>query len=323
VTLEPCCHTNKKTPPCAPRLIEAKIARVFVGCLDPNPEVNGQGIAMLRQAGVEVVRVDEFLEAECKQLIISFIAETNCDRPYYTAKWAQSANCRIAGKNGQRVQITGAAATRLVHQLRARSDAIVVGINTVLTDDPLLTARGVLRHRGRTLRRVVLDRNLQIPLDSKLVTTARGSDPAAGEVIVLCSPATYRDNPKVHDLQMLGVEVDELDDTDGTAKDIEFVVDLMTFNEISHILFEPGPSLARSILTWVDRLWVFHSPITIDGGPIAPTAAIIPDDFVETARVPIGEDVLVEYLNTRSSSFFAAVPSADFVLASESASRAT
>src|SRR5829696_3035988 len=89
VTLEPCCHTNKKTPPCAPRLIEAKIARVVIGCLDPNPNVNGQGVAMLRNAGVQVD--GPILEGPAKQLIAPFIALTVHRRPYVTLKWAQTA----------------------------------------------------------------------------------------------------------------------------------------------------------------------------------------------------------------------------------------
>src|SRR5437763_505869 len=87
VTLEPCCHANKKTPPCTPRLIAAKIARVVIGCLDPNPDVNGQGVAMLRAAGVMVE--GPVLESEAKQLIAPFIATTRYRRPYVTLKWAQ------------------------------------------------------------------------------------------------------------------------------------------------------------------------------------------------------------------------------------------
>src|SRR5436305_1923957 len=86
VTLEPCCHTNKKTPPCAPRLIEAKIARVVAGCLDPNPDVNGKGIAMLREAGIVVDRASEEIEAQARQLIAPFIARTTHHRPYITLK---------------------------------------------------------------------------------------------------------------------------------------------------------------------------------------------------------------------------------------------
>src|SRR3954464_2192221 len=95
VSLEPCCHTNKKTPPCAPRLIEAKVARVVIGCLDPNPEVNGNGVAMLQSAGIAVD--GPVLEAEAKQLIAPFLARVQHGRPYVTLKWAETADGYIGG----------------------------------------------------------------------------------------------------------------------------------------------------------------------------------------------------------------------------------
>src|SRR4051812_44360191 len=98
VTLEPCCHTNKKTPPGTPRLIEAKLARVVIGCLDPNPDVDGKGVAMLRAAGIDVDA--PALEAEAKQLIAPFLARTRYHWPYVTLKWAQSADGKIAGPGG-------------------------------------------------------------------------------------------------------------------------------------------------------------------------------------------------------------------------------
>src|SRR3954451_12564544 len=149
VTLEPCCHTNKKTPPCAPRLIEARLARVVVGCLDPNPAVNGKGIATLRAAGIEVV--GPVLEPEAKQLIAPFLATTTLGRPYVTLKWAESADGKVAGPGGRRTQISNGLSMRLVHELRSRCEGIVVGINTVLADAPLLTARrvGASRLRAR------------------------------------------------------------------------------------------------------------------------------------------------------------------------------
>src|SRR3954466_3298302 len=120
VTLEPCCHTNKKTPPCVPRLIEAKIARVVVGFLDPNPDVDGKGIAMLREAGIVVDRAPGEIEAEAKQLIAPFIKRVVHHRPYVTMKWAESANGKVAGAMGRRVKITNEASDRVVHALRAR-----------------------------------------------------------------------------------------------------------------------------------------------------------------------------------------------------------
>ena len=167
VTLEPCCHTNKQTPPCVPRLIDAKIARVVVGCVDPNPDVNGKGVAQLRAAGISVDT--SLLEAECKQLIAPFIARTRQHRPYITMKWAQSLDGKIACPGGKRVQISNAASSHQVQLLRSRCDAILVGINTVLNDDPTLLPRNV--PMLRPCRRIVLDRQLRLPTDSQLVKT--------------------------------------------------------------------------------------------------------------------------------------------------------
>src|SRR5438874_4671655 len=158
VTLEPCCHTNKKTPPCVPALIAAKIARVVVGCVDPNPDVNGQGLDQLRAAGIAVeVNV---LEEPAKQLLAPFIARVVYDRPYVTLKWAETADGKVAGPGGKRAQISNPASTKLVHELRARSDAIMVGVNTVISDDPMLTPRHVDVPPTRRLLRVVLDSRL-------------------------------------------------------------------------------------------------------------------------------------------------------------------
>src|SRR4051812_34506377 len=136
VTLEPCCHTNKKTPPCTPRLIEAKVARVVIGCLDPNPDVNGKGMAMLRAAGI---RVDgPVLEGPARQSIGPFVGHLIHRRPYATLKWAETADGKVAGPDGAKLLISGLVATKAVHYLRSRSDAIAVGIGTVLNDDPRL-----------------------------------------------------------------------------------------------------------------------------------------------------------------------------------------
>src|SRR5205085_2753970 len=163
---------------------EAKLARVVVGCLDPDPQVNGQGIAMLRAAGIDVEFASESLEREAKQLIAPFIAFTQLKRPYVTLKWAQSRNGKVAGAMGKRVKITGEESDHVVHELRARSDAIAVGTNTVLNDDPLLTARGVAIS-DRKLLRVVLSNSLKIPLSSRLVQSARQSP-----VLVYCSESS-------------------------------------------------------------------------------------------------------------------------------------
>jgi diaminohydroxyphosphoribosylaminopyrimidine deaminase/5-amino-6-(5-phosphoribosylamino)uracil reductase len=290
VTLEPCCHVNKKTPPCVPRLIDAKIARVVVGCLDPNPDVNGKGIAQLRAAGIQVDA--PLLEAECKQLIAPFLHRIQFNAPYWTFKWAQSADGKVAGPGGKRIQISNAASSRQVQQLRSRCDAIVVGINTVVNDDPLLLPRDV--PILRPCRRIVLDRRLRLPLDSQLVRSV-----ARGPLVVLTSPLA--DPARVEQLQAAGVEV--------TSNDAYFEDPSLT-----HVLTEPGPTLARDPIETIDRLWVIQSPIIV-GDNTAPSAAAIPDYFVKTGELNLDGDILTEYLNPRSDAYFAPVESADLVLA--------
>ena len=331
VTLEPCCHTNKKTPPCTPRLIEAKIARVVIGCLDPNPDVNGKGVAMLRAAGIEVDVSGETPSAQdaqgwpslgvraldashFRQLIAPFTLRQRDTRPYVTLKWAQSADGYVAGRAGQRRQISNATSIALVHQLRARSDAIVVGINTVLHDDPLLTTRDV--SPLRTTIRVVLDSHLRTPLTSQLVTTARN------QPVKLYCYRRHFDSAAYRALMAHGVDIVDLDPNDLSRHDgdqrmslREMLCDLY----VDHVLVEPGPTLAKSFIdeNLVDRVWLFRAPHLIDA-ETGPRATALPDSFLPVATHTVAGDTLTEYLNTKSPAFFAATPSADFVLAAES-----
>jgi len=305
VTMEPCCHKNKKTPPCAPRLIEARVARVVFGCLDPNPDVNGRGAEELRSGGVEVD--GPALDAECRQLNAAFFKGTVHQRPYVTLKWAQTADGKVAGAGGKKTWISNPLSTRAIHELRARCDAILVGIGTVLNDDPLLTSRGVVG--ARALRRAVLDTNLRIPLESQLAHTG------AGEVVVFCSRDAYRKSPKVAELQRLGIDVVPVkaDPRGGVALD-DVLFDLDNWGE--HVLVEAGPTLARRFLEqgMADRVWVMYSPKRMDDetAPAAP-----PVQYPPVAEADLGDDHLVEYLNPASPVYFAPTPSADFVMVTE------
>ena len=315
VTLEPCCHTDKQTPPCAPQLIAEKIARVVVGCLDPNPKVNGRGLRTLRDAGVPVD--GPVLEAECKQLIAAFLERVNHDRPYVTVKWAESADGKVAGAGGRRVQISNAASSAQVQHLRARSDAIVVGATTVLTDDPLLLPRVAWHRRpGRPYMRAVLDTGVRTPSKSALVRTLTVDRP----VRVYCGPDAFTVRAtEIATLRDGGVRVRGLDA--GPTGRLSLAAATWHLGSLGadHILIEPGPTLARGGFdeNVADRLWVIRSPTTV-GDVTAPRAAAVPDAYVPVGHVDLDGDVLTEYLNTRSPAFFAAVPSADFVLASGS-----
>ena len=317
VTLEPCCHTNKKTPPCVPKLIEAKVRRVVIGCLDPNPMVNGQGAAQLRAAGIEVVA--PVAKGECRQLIEPFWKFATGTHPYVTLKWAETADGKVAGPGGVRTQISGPAASNLVHRLRAKCDAIVVGIGTVLRDDPLLTPRDVPL-RDKPLR-IVLDRRRRIPLDSQLVKTAR-QWPTAVVSNHFHDPLHPPDALLKRGLLLHGHDVG------GTTDDEDLLIaleDIMRDElNLREVLVEAGPTLATRFFSLgrVDRLWVFRSPVRVDD-PSAPAAAKVPDWLLPTGSLRVGDDMLTEYrarlYDDATGAEFAPAASADFVLAAESA----
>jgi len=165
VTLEPCAH-HGKTPPCAQALIDAKLARVIVAMADPFEQVAGRGLAMLRDAGIAVeVGVEE---AAARRLNEPFIKHVSTGRPWVIVKWAQTLDGRIATAIGDSRWISNESSRRFVHQTRARVDAIITGVGTVLADDPALTARGV--EVCRVARRVVVGPRDVLPEDAKLLT---------------------------------------------------------------------------------------------------------------------------------------------------------
>jgi len=166
-TLEPCAHFGK-TPPCVDALVAAKVSRVVIGLTDPNPQVDGKSIARLRQHGVAVdVGV---CAQEAADILAPYCTRVRLERPYVIAKWAQTLDGKLATYSGDSQWISSEDSRRLVHRLRARVDAIMVGVNTVLTDDPMLTARDVPVRRVAC--RVVLDGRLRIPDASHIVSTA-------------------------------------------------------------------------------------------------------------------------------------------------------
>ena len=303
VTLEPCCHTNKKTPPCVPKLLEAKLARVVIGCRDPNPAVSGRGMEQLRAAGIDVFDADD---PSCKQLIAPFIATVVQHRPYVTLKWAQTADGKVAGAGGKRAQIANAASMRLVHELRARSDAILVGIGTARNDNPRLTARGV--KTTRPLIRMVLDSDLRLSVDSHLAQTARDR-----RVVVFCSKEAAEYSGTRAPLAALGVEIHPVSSDAPGRLDLRQVLQAAGAMEVTNLLVEPGPTLAQSFLEQgaADRVWIFRSPREMREST-APNASNVTYPLVAQANVQ--GDEFTEYLNSTSPAFFIAEPSADFIL---------
>jgi len=261
VTLEPCCHLNKKTPPCAPRLIKEGIARVVIGCLDPNPSVNGNGVTMLREAGVQVDVAPDAIAQYFRQLIAPFLLAEHFKRPYVTLKWAESADGFVAGVGGKPVRISSDKATFAVHRLRSRCDAIGVGVGTVLTDDPSLTVRDV--PSLRTPIRFVLDRTGRMPKSARMLSDG---------------------GPTVRIIR----DLSELDDLAGR-----------------HVLIEPGPTLAAALLPTADRVWVIRASKWMNEGLKGPARdRSFEETYSRTGAAELGGDILTEYLNRRSGSYY-------------------
>ncbi|MDO4735086.1 MAG: bifunctional diaminohydroxyphosphoribosylaminopyrimidine deaminase/5-amino-6-(5-phosphoribosylamino)uracil reductase RibD, partial [Lachnospiraceae bacterium] len=167
VTLEPCCHQGK-TPPCTDIIIEKKIGRVFVGSMDPNPLVAGKGVQILKGAGIAVET--GILEKECLKMNEIFFHFITTKTPFVLSKFAMSMDGKIASESGDSKWVTGEEARAEVHLLRKYYSAIMVGIGTVLADDPMLNCRV---EEGVDPIRVICDSSLRIPLDSKIVQTAK------------------------------------------------------------------------------------------------------------------------------------------------------
>ncbi|WP_342515123.1 bifunctional diaminohydroxyphosphoribosylaminopyrimidine deaminase/5-amino-6-(5-phosphoribosylamino)uracil reductase RibD [Sporosarcina sp. FSL K6-1522] len=165
VTLEPCAHTGK-TPPCTDLIISSGIRRVFVASIDPNPAVSGQGLGLLKAAGIEVVT--GILQEEAEQLNRAFFHFIQYGKPYVTLKAAATLDGRLSTQTGDSKWITSDAARTDVHHLRHTHDAILVGVQTVLHDNPFLTTR--LPHGGKNPIRIIVDRHLRTPSTANVVT---------------------------------------------------------------------------------------------------------------------------------------------------------
>lgn len=276
VTLEPCCHTGKQ-PPCTKALIAAGVARVVVGSRDPNPLVAGKGSAQLREAGV---RVDEdALRGECDELNPIFFRFISRKTPYVVAKWAMSADGKIACASGDARWVSGPESRRDTHELRHRLAAITVGINTVMADDPLLTCRRENKPGNQPLR-VVLDSRLRIPEDCALVRScAQGEAPLA---VATCAsvddPATDA-GAKAQRLRALGVEVLRIPQDGAGHVAVRPLLSVLGEKGIDSLLVEGGSGIHGAFFDEdaVDEAVVYLAPKVVGGadapGPVAGAGA--------------------------------------------------
>ncbi|HEY0327549.1 MAG TPA: bifunctional diaminohydroxyphosphoribosylaminopyrimidine deaminase/5-amino-6-(5-phosphoribosylamino)uracil reductase RibD [Rhodopseudomonas sp.] len=293
VTLEPCSH-HGKTPPCADALIAAGIARVVSAIEDPNPQVAGQGHARLRAAGI---RVDVGLcGAEAAHDHAGHIRRVRDGRPHVILKLAVSSDDKIAATAGRPTAITGEAARARVHLLRAQCDAILIGIRTALADDPLLTCR-LPGMEQRSPIRVVLDRALRLPGDSKLVHSARRTPLwlLASEVAEAAAAAK---------LGAAGAQIIHVADCAATpGLDLPAALRALAERGITRLLVEGGARVASSLVAagLVDEVWLLRGARPIGEGGVAaldglPLTAITDSPgFKIRASDTLGPDSLTIY----------------------------
>ena len=265
VTLEPCSMFGR-TPPCVDAIISSGISRLNIAILDPNPNENGHGINKLKAAGIEVSMWEaEELVFQAQQLVESYAKNIVTGDPFITLKYAMSIDGKIATSTGKSKWISGQDSRQEVHRMRYTSDAVLVGIETVISDDPKLTARDLngVNLDNQPLR-VVIDTRGRIPLDSKLVTDG-------GATLIGCAEM---ESNKQNRLESLGVSVEKVAKHENGI-DLRAVIEVLRSRGILTILIEGGSRIAGNLvdLRIIDKFVVFIAPIVIGGcdsiGPIA------------------------------------------------------
>ncbi len=303
LNLEPCCHTGR-TGPCSQAVIAAGVARVVAAMADPNPAVAGKGFAQLREAGIDVVVGVE--QEQGRKLNDWFANYIRIRRPLVTLKTAMTLDGKIApppGESANPSALGSAAATRgwitseiaraHVQELRHASDAILVGVGTVVADDPLLTDRSA-RPRRRPLLRVVLDSGLRTPLDSRLVKTARG------DLLIVCSSSAREKQARLEDL---GVKVLQVEADAGTGRPkLDQLLTRLGEMDITSLMIEGGAVINSAALSAgiVDKVFLYYAPKILGGGGAVPFIAESGRHF--TNEIPVrdteihrfGEDFAIE-----------------------------
>lgn len=290
VTLEPCSHQGR-TPPCAPRVMAAGIRRVVAACVDPNPLVDGRGLHILREAGVETVV--GVLEEEARRQNRCFFTAMREGRPHVTLKGAMTLDGKIADIRGASRWITGAEARREAHRLRREADAIVVGVGTAIGDDPELTVR-LDAPWPREPYRVVLDVAARTPPDARLIA---GATPARAMVAVGEGAPAER----IERLQAAGATVVRCR-ADGSRVALGDVMAALFAREVRSVLVEGGAEVHGAFLEagLIDRVAVFIAPMLLGGRDARPLAAGGGRELKDALRLgplavrAVGADLLVE-----------------------------
>ncbi|MGH7452340.1 MAG: bifunctional diaminohydroxyphosphoribosylaminopyrimidine deaminase/5-amino-6-(5-phosphoribosylamino)uracil reductase RibD [bacterium] len=287
-TLEPCSHFGK-TPPCVNRVIESGIARVVIGTMDPNPLVNGRGVNMLCEHGIEVK--SGLLEEACYELNESYFKFITMRLPFVTLKVAQSLDAKIADATGHSRWISTEQARRLVHRWRWQNDAIMVGIGTALADDPQLTVREEI---GPQPRRIIVDTNLRLPLTAKLL-----NDEHAAKTIVAIGE-NCREHEKIAEIENRDARVWPIHTSAAGSLDMRHLMERIGQEGIASLFVEGGRRIFSSLLEgrFADRLKCFIAPKLLGDG--IPAFQGLPISRMEQAILlekayweTVGDNVLV------------------------------
>lgn len=297
VTLEPCNH-HGRTPPCTQAILEAGIARVFVGYEDPDPDVAGGGAAHLREAGIEVIV--GLLQQRCERFYEAYSVHRRLSRPHVTLKAGMTLDGKIATRTGHSSWVTGPDSRRAVHRLRHRVDTIMVGVGTALSDDPQLTTR-LPRGRSHDPIRVIVDSRARTPGEAKVICHDSDSETIIAHTAAGRSAAAALERTGVVPLQCAAV--------DGRV-DLGDLLRRLAGRGIVSLLVEGGGELHWSFLEagLVDRVKLFIAPVIVGGSRAVPVVggrgvAVMNDAFrlKEMTTRRIGVDLLVEGRPQRSS----------------------
>ncbi len=290
--LEPCCHILKRTPPCTKTIIQHKVRKVVVAMRDPNPQVRGRGLRELRKAGILVQ--EGVLGQGATRLNEAYVKYMTQKRPFVILKVAQSLDGKIATAGGESRWITSEQARAYAHQLRAQVDGVMVGIGTLLRDDPRLTARTGARDTRQPLR-IVVDSTLRIPLDAQVI-----QQPPSGKALV--ATTSQASQARIRELEKRGVKVLVVKERQGRV-DLADLMRLLGEMGVMTVMIEGGAELNASALRQgvVDKVLFFLTPRIIGGqdakssiGGVSPKhlSASIPMRDVKVRR--IGPDLLLE-----------------------------
>ena len=274
VNLEPCCHTEKKTPPCTDAVIKAGIKKVVIAMFDPNPQVQGKGVEILRKAGIDV-KVGLRSE-EARRLNEVFVTFQQKKRPFFVMKSALSLDGKIATKMGESKWISNEESRAYANRLRSVMDAVLVGINTVILDNPLLLPKVAKPKRYPV--RIVLDSKLRIPLSCELVKTA-----SKYRTLIFTLPDQQAD--KESRLKSLGVEVVRVGAGENRRVALAAVCDELRKREIMSVLVEGGGEVNSGLLKegLVDKVVLFYGPLFIGGKSASGLVAGKGIDFLKDA----------------------------------------